>query len=222
MSAGGVGGENSHKAANFAWLCTVLSFDAVALVLILLPEIVKAASADMIALARGASAALIPVIPLLLNNTVPQLWKARLVFWKWENPLPGSQAFSKFAFLDERINIEKLKQLVPNFPTAPREQNSLWYSIYQRFRNEVSVADAHKAFLLHRDLATLSVLLCLVSILVLCIFLDYSAAAVGKVSAVFVIQYVLTMLSARFSGQRFVCTVLAVYSTQGQADPIGK
>src|SRR5258705_3842796 len=46
----------------------------------------------------GVGAVLIGVINGLLNTQA----NARLVFWPWHNPLPGSPAFSHYVHLDPR------------------------------------------------------------------------------------------------------------------------
>lgn len=203
----------SLKQANFVWLCTLVTFDAVVLALVIFPEIARDATVSNIALARGISSVLLPVVPLLLTNTVSQLMKARLVYWKWTNPLPGSSAFTKFVKEDERIDETKLQKNIGVFPTDPKEQNSKWYGLYLKVKNDVSVLDAHKAFLLYRDAASLSLILSVLAGITLW-YLEFPVVQVRNACTVFVIQYLLTMMSARLAGRRLVCTVLAVHSTK--------
>lgn len=208
----------SLKSANFLWLCSIVTFDVVVLAVIVFPDVVGSISASNITLARSISSVLLPVVPLLLTNTVPQLMKARLVFWRWSNPNPGARAFSKYVHDDDRINVDKLREHVGAFPSDPKEQNSFWYVLYKRVENEVAVSDAHKAFLLYRDMASLSVLLLFLTAVVMGIW-HFEWQEIGKAIAVFLGQYLLTMVSARVAGERFVCTVLSIHSTRKVPNP---
>ncbi|WGT62486.1 hypothetical protein [Variovorax paradoxus] len=212
------GSGKSLKQANFVWLCTLVTFDVVVLAVVIFPDIVRDATVSNIALARSISSILLPVVPLLLTNTISQLMKARLVYWKWSDPLPGSRAFTTFVKKDERIDEAKLLKNVGAFPADPKEQNSKWYGLYLKVKHEVSVVDSHKAFLLYRDMASLSLILLVLAASVLW-YLDFPRNDIQKVCGVFLLQYLLTMMSARLAGHRMVCTVLAVHSTRKIANP---
>jgi hypothetical protein len=212
-----VGGK-SLKQANFVWLCTIVTFDVAVLAVVIFPDILRDTTVSNIALARSISTVLLPVVPLLLTHTVSQLMKARLIYWKWSNPLPGAKAFTKYVKEDERIDEAKLQRHVGVFPTEPKEQNSKWYGLYLKVKNEVSVLDAHKAFLLYRDAASLSLILLVLAGFVLWYF-EFPRSDVRNACAVFAIQYLLAMMSARLAGRRMVCTVLAIHSTRKIANP---
>ncbi|TAN29646.1 MAG: hypothetical protein EPN31_06105 [Castellaniella sp.] len=132
------GSSKSLKSDNFAWLCTLVTFDLVALCVVIFPGIVEAATASKIALARVICSVLLPVLPLVLVNTVPQIAKARMVFWRWNYPNPGSRAFSAYIDRDDRIDVEKLRKNIGAFPVSAKEQNALWYSLYQKVKNDVA------------------------------------------------------------------------------------
>lgn len=210
--------SKSLKQANFVWLCTLVTFDIVVLAAVIIPEIFLAVTVSNVALVRSIGSVLLPIVPLLLTNTVSQLTKARLVYWKWNNPLPGSKAFTIFVKEDERIDEVKLQKNIGIFPTDPKEQNSKWYGLYLKVKNDTSVLDAHKAFLLYRDLASLSLIIFLLVGFVLW-YLKFPRNDIQNVCAILFIQYLLTMVSARISGRRMVCTVLAIHSTRKIANP---
>lgn len=207
------GGSKFLKSANFGWLCTVVLFDLVAICIVVMPGVIDVATASKIALARVICSALLPVVPLMLANSLPQILKARLVFWRWRYPNPGSRAFTVHIHKDDRINIEKLRKHVGSFPDEPKEQNALWYALYQKVKNEVGVLEAHKTFLLHRDIASISLLL-LVFAMALMSALGFPSSQIGWIAIIFGVQYLLAALSARSSGERFVCTVLALHSAR--------
>lgn len=212
------GSGRTLKQANFVWLCTISTFDAVVLAVLLFPNIIASMNISSAAILRGLSGALLPVVPLLLTNTVSPDMKARLVFWRWRFPLPGSRAFSKHALEDSRVNLEKLQKYVGAFPVEPDRQNALWYSLYLKVKVEAAVIDAHKAFLLYRDVASLSVSLLVLSAGGLWA-LGFSHAEIDMAIAVFGAQYLISMISARSAGQRFVGTVLAIHSTRKIPNP---
>lgn len=212
------GPPKSLKTANFVWLCTLVTFDVVVLAVVIFPDIIGSVSVGNIALARGTSSVLLPIVPLLLTNTVSQLMKARLVFWRWRNPNPGSRAFSKYVHDDDRINEGRLRKNIGVFPTDPKKQNSLWYALYKKVQDEVGVMDAHKAFLMYRDMASLSVLLLVLTVVVMGLW-QFDWREIGKTATVFLAQYLLTMVSARVAGERFVCTVLSIHSTRKIPNP---
>jgi len=205
--------SKSVKSGNFAWLCTLVTFDAVILAAVVLPEAFASLSVSTIATLRAISVILLPIIPLLLTNVISQLMKARLVFWRWNNPYPGSRAFSKYVHSDDRINVEKLRKNVGEFPTDPKQQNSLWYELYRRVQHDGAVVDAHRSFLLFRDMSALSILLLILTALAFYLF-KFGLNDIGKIALIFLCQYLLAMMSARVTGERFVCTVLSIHSTK--------
>jgi hypothetical protein len=207
------GSSKILKSANFGWLCTVVLFDLVVMCIVVMPGVIETATASKIAVARGVCSALLPVVPLMLVNSLPPILKARLVFWRWRYPNPGSRAFTVYIHEDDRINIDKLRKHVGAFPDEPKEQNALWYALYQRVQNEVGVLEAHKTFLLHRDIASISLLL-LIFAAALMLALGFSGSEIGKAAIIFAVQYLLAAMSARSSGERFVCTVLALHSVR--------
>ena len=205
--------SKSVKSGNFAWLCTLVTFDAVILAAVVLPEAFGSLSVGTIATLRAVSVILLPIIPLLLTNVVSQLMKARLVFWRWNSPYPGSRAFSKYVHSDDRINVEKLRKNIGEFPTDPKQQNSLWYELYRRVQHDGAVVDAHRSFLLFRDTSALSILLLIITALAFYLF-KFGLNDIGKIALIFLCQYLLATMSGRVTGERFVCTVLSIHSTK--------
>ncbi|MET4121734.1 hypothetical protein ABIB85_008187 [Bradyrhizobium sp. JR1.5] len=59
----------------------------------------------------GLGAVLISVI----NGVLDVQTKARLVFWRWHDPLPGCRAFSYYLHRDPRIDVTTLKTKVGPF-----------------------------------------------------------------------------------------------------------
>ena len=187
------------KSQNLAWLWSVVALDTLALLLVAYPALIGEMTASGIAWFRASISAAAPVIVLLLSSLLSSDAKAILVFWRFRDTLPGHRAFSVHAMKDSRIDMEALRKNVGAFPDAPREQNTTWYRLYKKVESEVIVAQAHRHYLLFRDLAALSLLLAPVASMVL-YYLEVRRAVAGGAFAVFLIQYAATTIAARNDG----------------------
>lgn len=157
-------------------------------------------------------------LAVVLEGVIHSNRKAVLVFWKKKNPLPGCRAFSDIAPNDPRISMAILKRMFPDgFPEDPQEQNAAWYNLYKKHRNKPIVYDAHRCFLLTRDLATLTVVLipfCVVAHL----FWNSSPATIGYHVLTLAVIAGLICLSAQSYGKRLVENVFAEATTQKGKD----
>ena len=211
------GPERSLKSLNIKWLVSMALADAVVIFLFIIPEINKDTWTNL-AMIRGLGTVVLPVLVLLIVNVLPYNIKAMLVYWKSFGWLPGSEAFTKYAPRDERIDMVALKKNVGVLPTDPKEQNSKWFKLYKLVENQTGVAATQKDFLMYRDMAVIS--LPLIGLVPLGLWLAGLAAGVlWFAAALFVVQYVLAAISARHSGIRFVTNVLAVHSAKKVTTP---
>lgn len=104
-------------------------------------------------------------IPLLITLVVTSMnrlgndqVKLALVFWRVKDALPGCRAFSEFAPGNPRIDMGRLKKAVGGeLPTDSDGQNKAWYRLYQQVQESPSIEDAHKEYLLFRDIVWLTV-----------------------------------------------------------------
>ena len=149
-------------------------------------------------------AILIIVLEGLFKNSVKEF----LVFWRLKNRLPGHRAFTKIGPNDSRINMERVKALFPDgLPIDPKKQNNEWFQLYREYQDELQVFYSHKAFLLTRDLASLTVIF-----IPLSIFGHFLLGSTPQMIAyhllILVILFVGISLSARHYGERFVANVL--------------
>ena len=149
------------------------------------------------------------IVATVLNGVLSAEAKARLVFLRWHNALPGCRAFSKYAGADPRIDPVALSKIRGSpFPTDPMDQNRAWYRLYKTVDKDPAVVQVHRDFLLLRDYTGFSVL-----------FVAFYGAAglyaipstkIGLLYLVFLIlQYVVVRQAASNYGIRFVTTVLA-------------
>lgn len=205
-------GERSLKSLNMKWLVLLAFADVLAVLFFVAPELVNGASLTQI-IGRVLTTTVLPVIVLLVINVLPQNVKSALVYWKPLGVLPGAEAFTKYGPADPRIDMAALKKNAGTLPTDQAEQNSKWYKLYKQVANEPEVAEAHEQFLMYRDMAAMS--------LVLFFLVPAGLVVVGALSptpwmaaGLFAFQYIVTALSARWSGIGFVCNVLALHSAR--------
>ena len=145
----------------------------------------------------------------VVNGLLSSENKACLVFWRWSNPLPGSRAFSTYVRRDSRIDTAALRRIIDRWPTAPHDQNTLWYRLYRSVENEPAVLDAHRHFLLTRDCTAIAFLM-LIAAGPLGFWLIASLATAGTYIALLLLQYLFARQAAYNYGVRLVTTVLAL------------
>lgn len=202
--------SESLKASNIKWLGMLALFDAAVVFLFMAPELVDLTT---MAAMRAGAATVLPVVILLLTGLLSHDAKATLVYWKLKNPLPGSEAFTKHAPADVRIDMRALAKNVGVLPSEPGEQNAKWYKLYRLVGDDPAVVEAHKLYLMYRDMAAVS--LFLVPLVPLALWSAKAPiASLWAAGAFFFVQYLACAVGARNSGRRLVCNVLAVHSTR--------
>jgi hypothetical protein len=154
----------------------------------------------------------LPVVVLLLTGALPHNLKASLVYWKIKNVLPAHEAFTKHGPSDPRVDMAALQVHIGELPTVPSEQNRLWFKLYKATENALTVLEAHKMYLLYRDMAAISFLL-LIAAPAGVYLSGFGLAAGMATAAIFALQYVIAAISARHSGIRLVTTVMSIHST---------
>lgn len=205
--------ERSLKSLNMKWLVMLASLDVVIVLLFVAPEFIKDTTWSTVAVMRGLVTALLPVIVLLFTGMLSHDIKARLVYWKWTNPYPGCEAFSRHGPADARIDMVALKKNVGDLPSDAAEQNKKWFKLYKLVGDDKAVVEAHRLYLMYRDMAAMS--LPLVALVPLGLWLSGAPLSAFWITAlVFAIQFVVCCLGARNSGTRFVCNVLSIHSTK--------
>jgi hypothetical protein len=207
------------KAQNSRLIWAVVVADALALVGFAFPAAADQAVTWFASGARLAGASIAPVLVLLLTSILPAELKAVLVFWRVRDVLPGHRAFSVYALKDPRIDVARLRAAVGEFPVLARDQNSLWYRLFKQVETDPGVAQAHRHFLLFRDLAALSLLLAIIAPLAL-YALAAGDVAVWLALALFGSQHLATALAGRFHGVRLVCNVLARHGATDAVKPV--
>ena len=155
----------------------------------------------------GIIAASIPLLAIVLTGVLSDAGKARLVFWRWHNPLPGCRVFTELVNTDPRIDVPALRMKHGDFPQDPREQNALWYRLYKGHKTIPLVWEAHKIYLLTRDMTTIAAVFAVVFSIGLLVA-SVSRTVLLLYVGVLVAQYILVASAARNYGNRFVLNVL--------------
>lgn len=157
------------------------------------------------ALPAGLSLALTAII----NAQLPASAKERIVFMRWTNPLPGCEAFSRYAKSDPRVDAAFLERTFGPLPTDAAEQNALWYRLYKSVEFDPSVLQAHKAFLFARDYTSIALMMSFfLGTIGFIVMPDTHVAIYFLVFLIF--QFVIGGQAARNHGKRLITTVLAI------------
>lgn len=166
-----------------------------------------------------AATNLLPIGFALLTTTVANglmsaTTKARLVFVRWKNALPGHRAFSTHGACDPRVDMDRIKKSMGNkLPAGPEEENKAWYRIFKEVEAAPEVELAHREFLLMRDYAAFSAIFLIVLGGTGVAVMPTWSVALGYAIALLT-QFIVVRHAAKTYGERFVCTVLAVKSAK--------
>lgn len=201
------------KGRNLSWLVATIILDVLILLVLAFNTATQDLTPTAIATVRTSLTVLLPIPVLILSSLISADHKAILVFWRFKFPLPGSRAFSVYAPEDHRIDLAKLKKNIGEFAVDPRDQNAQWYRLYKQIDSDPSIVDSHKNYLLFRDIAAMSILL-VPMLPVAMYFIGVDATSILISAAFFFFQYLVSALSARTTGIRFVKNVLAAHASR--------
>lgn len=211
--------SRSLKSEYQKWLWMLATADLITVLLFLVPGIPSNASLAELGNWRLLTTVVVPVGVLLLVNALPHKVKCVLVYWKPYGWLPGCEVFSRYAPDDVRIDMANLTKNVGPLPAEAGAQNARWYQLYKLVENQTEILEVHRSFLMYRDMAALSVLF--IGLAPLCLhFAGASEEAQWIGAGIFFAQFLLTAISARWSGIRFVCNVLAIHSARKVAGAV--
>lgn len=144
-----------------------------------------------------------------------------LVFWRTgKHCLPSSRAFTSLGPRDPRVDMQRLALRHGPLPKLAAEQTSLWYRIYRSHIDEVSVEDAHGAYLRFREMTTLALAL-LFACVMSSVWFHVRAQRLVLECVLVVVEYLFLMVAARNAATHFVLNVLAVESSAPLETPPG-
>jgi hypothetical protein len=204
--------SKSLKTGNMRWLLAVTAANLVVFSVLTAidPEpLSKLAKSWEFILPAGAGLALICVINGLLSGEA----KSRLVFWKWQNPLPGHEAYTVHAKNDPRFSqadvVEKLR-LDRETMNDPKKQNAHWYrNVFTPTQDAPSVEQANRNWLFTRDYAAMSLMMLFVlgtaGYFIITPVIKWLIYVAGLIA-----QYLLVLWVARNYGVETVTNAIAV------------
>lgn len=203
------------KDQNTPRLLAVVVANLAVFLLILRADALAAASLEQLTKDIGdlLPAALAIAVLTIANGLIDAETKARLVFWRWANPLPGCRAFSEHAQRDPRVDVGALERKLGELPTDERQQNSTWYRLYKSVESDPGVTHNHRDYLFTRDYASLAALF----LVVLGGLATYQIDDWGRTLsyiAFLAAQYLIVRHVATGYAHRFVTTVLAVKAAE--------
>lgn len=204
--------ERYLKGQNAIYLWSFISINIAVFLGLLASKALTESSLDhawrQVTVKDGMIAAGIPILAIVFSGLLRDVGKARLVFWRWTHPLPGCRAFSELLAADPRIDVQGLKAKLGELPQEPQAQNALWYKLYRKHSSAPRVLEAHKLYLLIRDVtATAAVFVVLLPIGILFCTLAFRIAV--AYSGALIVQYFFVATAARNYGERFVMNVLS-------------
>jgi hypothetical protein len=131
-------------------------------------------------------------------------------------PSTGCRVFTDLIGTDPRIDVSVLRRKHGELPQDPQAQNTLWYRLYKQHKTTTLVWEAHKIYLLTRDITTISATLAVL------FSIGIVSASVGWKTSLFysvalMVQYILVASAAQNYGKRFVLDVLAEESSSCSA-----
>ncbi len=200
------------KGRNAVYLWSFISINIAVFLCLLVSKALTESSVDhfwhRVTMKDGIVLASIPILAIVLSGVIGDMAKARLVFWRWKNPLPGCRVFTELLNADPRLDVPALQKKLGEFPHEPQAQNALWFNLYRHHSGAPRVLEAQRIYLLTRDMAAISALF------VVLLSIGVFAGLVGwKITALYAAalfaQYLLVANSARNYGNRFVLNVLS-------------
>ena len=206
--------EKSLKSQNGISLWTLFLFNVILLISLLFANSFSGAEVSLKLFFSLRSAGLIVayIIVFVVNGQLSASAKAKLVFLRIKDPLPGCRVFSLHGKNDYRVNMDALTRLHGNLPNTPREENQLWYKIYKSHASDITIIKSHRDFLLARDMTSMAFLF-LVFAGIPAMFLSGWPWNLFYFAVLLLIYLVMSNL-ARNHGCRFVTNVLALESVK--------
>lgn len=148
------------------------------------------------------------IITSLANGLLNAGMKARLVFFRWNQALPGHRAFTEHGPADPRVDMDHLKKVLGDVPVEPSMQNRDWYRLYKEVENDPAIAQIHREFIFNRDYASFAFLFFAIFGSVSFYYIPSANLAMIYVAILFA-QFIVVRHAAATYGVRFVTTVLA-------------
>lgn len=158
------------------------------------------------------------VLLSLLTSVIDARWKERLVYLRWNNPLPGSRC-NKLLARDARIdhaNLPPEVEALTDESLTPQERNARWYrDVYRPVSKDPAILNSHRQYLLHRDASAGVFIVFVISGLVdVASRLFYGAPLIlGTAYFALLIYVAFLITAANVAGNRMVTGAIANFSS---------
>lgn len=200
---------NSLKLRAHTWLTGLVVADAMIVALIV--GVADLASPDKFSGSAGLWSAGALLVVSLVADSLPHKAKARLIYWRWGHPLPGSRAFNTEFLESADIDRQRLVSNIGKLPRSARKQDARWYELYNAVSSRANVLETHGKYLRYREMAAM---LFLAMITVPAIEFFWIGENWRLLLLLFVLQYAWAVWLCRVAGDRFVGTVLRIHSVE--------
>jgi hypothetical protein len=143
----------------------------------------------------------------LIQGLISSDNKARIVFLRLKNYLPGCRAFSYYAKNNSLIDVDKLRKInKAPLPRLPSNQNKLWFTYSIEARVDPISNESHKKWLLCRDWTWFALLFFIVGFSIFCSGVEYTF--LKPYLCILLFQLMATWVAARTYAKRFVVNVM--------------
>lgn len=176
----------------------------------------------------GFALAVSTVVTGALSLVLPRQVKDALVYLRWPYAAPGHRAFSFYAQRDIRVDYDRLIAEIPELQNplslTPAIENKVWYKLFKNHEKDTAVSQAHRAWLLFRDLTSIAYLFLTAFIIVeLCFKSEVNWAFYLVIVS---LELLIFWGAAWNSGKQLICNILAAASAnqspQKKASPRSK
>lgn len=152
------------------------------------------------------------MVGLFVFYSIPSNIKEVLIFWKIKNRLPSYRWQDSIIRTDSRFNMKKINKKYGK-KLSKEKQHDIWYSSYQRVKEDIAVLNSQKAYLFARDMCIATLLLIPILIIIYIIAKIYFNIGLTfifvNIGILFVI-YIFLNIVCRITANRFVCNVIAL------------
>lgn len=163
----------------------------------------------------GLFSSIIYAMVMVCDCMISSSLKKIIIFW-WK-PMPGETIFSdikinakdgRFTALEATMTYDEIYKNMPKDKKARYGyENSKWYGLLRQHESEPKVQVAHRDYLMCRDMATSTIIMLVVYILLSLVLklIEFDKKAIAYLLMV----YIVCMIATRIKSRRFVKTVIA-------------
>lgn len=154
----------------------------------------------------------------LAQDLIPKWLKESLVFFRFNDRLPGHRAFSAQFERPDRFDYFKILNWSALGMLDSASQQRIFYSLYKKFSNEPSVEHYSFRYLAWRDSSTILMILTIITAPSAHGIGDFPLAISLKLTAGTFVGFLFTSFAARQSAQELIFQVFSYETREGAHD----